>query len=101
MKMKKKIQETKRINKEVDSLTLVDYTGLRLPMVTLYHNPIDFAIEGKDIYVARIFDRDRPTNVCVRYKDKDEARNDARNAGFTQIIPRLRGDDAHIVEAYI
>lgn len=100
-KMRKGRRETARINKEVESLTNVDYSKMRFRMAVLYHNPIDFVSSDRDFYVIRIFDCDRPTNVCARYKSKEAAREDAKNAGFTKIIGRSPQDDIHIVEVYI
>ncbi len=88
-----------QINKQVETLCDVDFSGLRLPMVTIYNKPRDFP----DVYVARVWDGGGPraTNVVRTAPDADSLRKDILAAGFTICFPRSPADDACIVETWV
>jgi len=91
------IEKLKKINRSVESLCDVDFSGLKFPVIVLFNRPLDFP----DGLVARIFELERPTNCVCEYRTVEEAREDAQRVGFTHIIPRSKNDDIHIVESYI
>lgn len=93
----KAVKDLKKINKQVKSLTEVDFSDMKAPIITVYHSPIDFPGQ----IIARVFEMNHPTNVCVLYESMDDARNDAIKAGFQTLIPRSKDDDPHIVETYM
>ena len=82
---------------EVPSLAAVDYSDLRLPLAVIYQNPSDMPGET----VTRIFDTAVPTNAFCRYENTDEAKADAKRAGFTSFIKATAKDDPCIVGTYI
>ena len=92
-------KNTPPINKRVPSLTAVDYSDMKLPMVVVYNSPTDFM--GK--VIARVFEGaiNRPTNVYCEYKTIAKCREDAEAAGFTIFILRDTMDDKNIVGTYM
>ena len=96
-KNRKILDDLRKINRMVNSLTEVDFSDLKAPMITVYFNTIDFP--GK--IVARVFELQLPTNICVLYETMEDARDDAIEAGFQTLIPRSRTDDPNIVETYM
>ena len=94
---KKQIDEYKKINKRVNSLTEVDFSELKIPLITVFHNTVDFPGQ----IVARVFEMNHPTNIYVSYQSMEDARSDAIDAGFQTLIPRSKDDDPHIVETYM
>lgn len=95
--VKKALEAWRRTNREVENMTQVDFSGLKFPLIVLFNSPADFPGQ----IVARVFDTDRPTNIFTRYETLDEAREDAKAAGFSTVVPRCDKDDSAIVESYI
>ena len=85
-------------NKKVDSLTQVDYSEMRLPLVCVYNKPLDF----QDKIIARVWEAclNAATNVYAEYDSLEECRTDIKAAGFNVLFPRSPADDIHIVESY-
>jgi hypothetical protein len=87
-----------KINKEVESLTQVDFSDLIFPMVTVYKRPLDFPND----YIARVFEGEGPfaTNIFIRRKTLGEIRNDIRAAGFNLLFKRAEDDYPTIEETW-
>lgn len=85
-------------NKKVTSMTLVDFSDMKLPMICVYNRPTDFP----DKIIARVWEGsiNKPTYVYAEYETLEECRLDARAAGFCVLIPRDPKDDICIVESY-
>lgn len=54
----------------VDNFKGIDFSGFKMPLITVYRSPIDY--KGK--FVARLFDLNRPTNLIVVKENIDEVR---------------------------
>lgn len=54
-------------DKRAENICEIDFSGLELPFIAVYKSPKDYP--GK--YVARVYDRNRPTDV-VMVKEKYE-----------------------------
>lgn len=87
------------MNKVVESLSQVDFSGLYFPLVTVYERPLDFPND----YVARVWDgkRARPTDTMIKRSTIEEIREDIKNAGFKTVFARAEGDDPHIIETWM
>lgn len=80
-------------------MSQVDFSGLKLPLITIYEKPLDFP----NGFVARVWDGAGPkaTNtVTVRFS-LQEIREDIAAAGFLARFPRAEGDEPHIVETWM
>ncbi len=84
--------------KEVESLSEVDTSGLKQPIICVYRNPKDFP----DKCVARIFDGTKPTNIVITRDTVDEIRLDIARS-FPDKLPfaRWREDHKSVVESWI
>lgn len=87
------------INKMVESMSQVDFSGLKLPLITIYEKPLDFP----NAFVARVWDGEGPkaTNTIIMRFSLEECREDIQAAGFTVKFPRAEGDEPHIVETWM
>lgn len=87
------------MNKKADSLNLVDYSDMKIPMAVVYNKPLDFP----DKVIVRVFEgaTNQPTNVYCEYDTIEECRRDAYAAGFVTRFDRSQSDDIHIVESYM
>lgn len=85
--------------KLVESMKLVDFSDMKLPMVVVYDHPADYP----DAYVARIWEMkgNLPTNTLIKKETLHEIREDIRSVGFMHYIQRAEEDDPVIVEAWI
>jgi hypothetical protein len=77
------------------SFNEIDFGRYRLPIITVYDNPIDF--EGK--CVARLFDCDEATRYCVVSDSIDELLSDIP-LRFSK-IEKMEDDDPNIVAIYV
>ena len=83
---------------EVDSMKEVDLSGLKLPMIAIYQNPDD----DPEMYVARVFDIDRPTNVMMRRACVEDLKREMRvNMPGMVFLHRLPEDVTALVGVYI
>lgn len=87
------------INKKVPSLAMVDYSEMKVPIVVIYDNPLDFP--GK--VIARVWEGaiNRPINVYCEYDTIAKCRKNVQEAGFTVFIPRSSMDNKSIVGTYM
>ena len=83
----------------VESMTLVDFSGLHIPAICVYDHPLDFPqkIVARPLELAT----GQMANFHTEYKTLEECRNDLAAAGFTVIIPRDQKDDRYIVETHL
>lgn len=91
--------EVRKIDtKEVKSFSEVDTRNLKLPIICVYKWPDDYP----DKYVARIFNRTKPTNVIIIRETVEEIREDIIK-NFPDKIPfaRCKEDCKSIVESWI
>lgn len=58
---RKQIDDLKKINKRVNSLTEVDFSEPKVPLITVYYDTVDFPEQ----IVARVFEMNHPTNIYV------------------------------------
>ena len=91
------VEELREISREADSLVNVDYSDLIYPIIVVFEPPVDFP----DDIIARVFNIDNPTDIFVKYETVEDAREDARKAGFQRLIPRSPLDSPYILESYI
>lgn len=91
--------QTPEINQIVESMSQVDFSGLTLPLITIYEKPYDFPT----VFVARVWDGKGPkaTNTLITRDSLQEIREDIEAAGFTIKFPRAEDDDRHIVETWM
>lgn len=87
------------INKMVESMSQVDFSGLKCPMITIYEKPLDFP----NAFIARVWDGNGPkvTNTIIMRFSLQECREDIEAAGFSVKFPRAEGDEPHIVETWM
>lgn len=77
--------------------SMVEVMGAgRLPMFTIYASPSDYP----DMYVARMFDLDKPTATAFASSNVENVRGVMRALGLHQ-KPRDPIDDAVILETWI
>ena len=85
-------------NKKVDSMTLVDFSDMKIPGICVHNHPTDFP----DKIIARVIEAatNGVTNVYAEYETMEDCRKDIAAAGFVIVMPRCPEDDLHIVETY-
>lgn len=85
--------------KLVESMKLVDFSNIKLPLIVVYDHPSDYP----DAYVARVWEAERnlPTNALIKKDTLQEIREDIRSAGFMICISRAPEDHPTIVESWI
>lgn len=79
----------------VECLHDVDMSDIRLPIVAVYEHPSDYP----DLYIARLYDKDKPTNVIM--KDSNLEGIQRRKPNHMVRIVRNVMDDPTIVESWI
>ena len=62
------------INKMVESMSQVDFSDLKCPMITIYEKPLDFP----NAFIARVWDGNGPkvTNTIIMRFSLQECRED-------------------------
>lgn len=93
-------QEQVQVDRVLDHFSRVDITGILLPMIVVYHNPIDYP----DKYVARLHGISggrpiAPTN-CVVVGDSLEEVRAAIPTHMTR-MDRVSADDPVIIEIWL
>lgn len=81
----------------VNSLREVDFTGMKMPIITIYEKPIDYP----DGCIARVFELEKPTNTLIYKRSIEECRADIKSAGFKICVPRSENDVLSVVELWI
>lgn len=96
-KIKPKIIKGEEKNIFIKSFGEVDMSRMRLPAIALYKHPDDMP----DVYVARVFDIDKPTNVvCCKAEEKQLHADIKENTGMI-FIKRGEGDVKSLIGLYI
>ena len=87
------------INKIMESMSQVDFSDLKCPLITIYEKPLDFP----NAFVARVWDGVGPkaTNTIIMRFSLEECREDIQAAGFLVQFPRAEGDEPHVVETWM
>lgn len=85
-------------NKKVESMTLVDFSEMKIPAICVYNHPADFP----DKIIARVIEAatNGVTNVYAEYETLENCRKDIAAAGFDVVMPRSPQDSLCIVETY-
>ncbi|MCI1959685.1 MAG: hypothetical protein LKJ25_08710 [Clostridia bacterium] len=84
------------MNKIVESFLDVDVSNLSFPNITIYFHPDDMPKKA----VARLFEFERPTNICIVKDTIKQCRDDIKKSGFYWVCPRDNKDDSCIVETW-
>lgn len=80
--------------KLIDSFQEVPFQEYKLPIITIYYNPLDYPNQ----YVARVFDLDRPTQYAM-VKDSQKEITDLIPYGLNR-MERQADDQPHVVEVW-
>lgn len=85
-------------NKKVESMTLVNFSEMKIPAICVYNHPEDFP----DKIIARVLEAatNGMTNVYAEYDSLEDCRKDIAAAGFNIVMPRSPEDPLCIVETY-
>lgn len=85
-------------NKKAESMTLVDFSEMKIPAICVYNRPADFP----DKIIARVIECDTigMTNVYAEYDTLEDCQKDIAAAGFNIVVPRSPQDTLCIVETY-
>lgn len=69
-------------DKLVESMTILDFSDMKLPMVVVYDHPADYP----DAYVARVWEMkgNLPTNTFIKMDTLEGIREDIQSAGFME-----------------
>lgn len=79
----------------INSFEEINFNHYQMPIICIFSNPKDY----RGMFVARIFDTDRPTEYIIMRVSLDEIRNEIPN-GFT-LMPRSADDDSTLVETWM
>lgn len=82
-------------SKVIDSFYNVDYSDLKMPIIAVFYNTLDFP----NTFVARLFDLQSPTNLIVVDDTLEGIRSKIPNI-FT-VIPRSKEDHETVVESWL
>jgi len=83
-------------DKTVRNFDAVDLTDLTFPNIVVYYNTLDYP----NVYVARLFDMDKPTNVVI-VKDRFEEIKKSIPRFISNKIERSHNDPKEIVCLYV
>lgn len=84
-------------DRRVTSVKEIDFSGLRVPVITIYESPRDYP----GCMVARVFDVNEPTNVIIVRETLEELKQDIEQNTDLVFIPRCAEDDDVIAGIYI
>ena len=85
------------MQKTVESVKEIDFSGLKVPFIAVYQHPEDFP----EKCVARIYELDRPTDTLMVKGTLEEIEKDIReNTGMT-FIPRGAEDVLSLVGVWM
>ena len=83
--------------KRVESITEVDFSGLKVPFIAVYQRPEDFP----EKCVARIYELDKPTDtILVKYTLKEIEIDIQENTGMV-FMPRKAEDVRSLVGVWM
>ena len=69
--------------------------GYKYPLIMIYEHPEDYP----DCYVARVFNEDKPTNICAIAKTYEELREKWCLSGWA-MVSNHRDDDPSVYEIW-
>lgn len=85
------------MQKRVESVKEIDFSGLKVPFIAVYRHPEDFP----EKYVARVYELDKPTDTLMIKDTLKEIEMDIRkNTGMT-FIPRGTEDVLSLVGVWM
>lgn len=84
-------------DKQVESAYQIDFRGLRMPIIAVYEDTKDYP----GLYVARVWDVNRPTNVIIVKKDLDELQQDIAKHTDMVWLQRRPQDDKVLLGTWI
>ena len=84
-------------DKQVESAYQIDFREMKFPIIAVYQNPEDYP----GMYVARVWEVDRPTNVVIVKKDSDGLQQDIATHTGMAWLPRSPKDHKVLVGTWI
>lgn len=86
------------MKKLINTFAQLDLSSVQMPIIVIYNSPKDYP----GIYVARVWDMDKPTDTFMLKKDLNKMREDIKlNLPNKIRLPRAKNDDNCIVETWI
>ncbi|MDM5205751.1 hypothetical protein [Cytobacillus kochii] len=79
----------------INSFEEINLNQYQMPIICIYSNPKDY----RGMFVARIFDTDKPTKFIIMRVSLDAIRKEIPH-GFT-LMPKSTNDDSALVETWI
>ncbi|NLP50217.1 hypothetical protein [Bacillus sp. RO1] len=79
----------------INSFSEIDMKEYTMPIICIYNSPTDY----KGMFVARLFDVNKPTPVILMRLTLDAIRKEIPES--FSLVPKQAGEDANIVETYI
>lgn len=81
----------------MESIKEVDFSGLRVPFVAVYNSPDDF----RGMYVARVYDLDKPTDTIMLKKTLEEITADIEENTKMVFVSRGKEDVPALVGVWM
>ena len=82
--------------KRVESVTQIDFRGMKMPIIAVYENPKDFP----GMIVARVFEMNYPTDTIMVKSSLTEMQQDISKIGMI-FLPRTKQDDPKLIGTWI
>lgn len=79
----------------ISSFNEIDMKEYTMPIICIYNSPSDY----KGMFVARLFDVNKPTPIILMRITLDAIRNEIPES--FSLVPKQAGEDANIVGTYI
>ncbi len=79
----------------VNSFNEINLSKYKMPIIVIFSSPIDY----QDMYIARVFDVNKPTNYILMRTNLEAIRKEIPKE--FSLIKKSPGDDATIVETWI
>jgi hypothetical protein len=79
----------------VSSFSEINLKDYKMPIICIFSSPTDYP----EMYVARVFDVDKPTNNILMRTNLEAIRSEIPN-GFS-LVQRSSSDDPKVVETWI
>ncbi|WP_339149036.1 MULTISPECIES: hypothetical protein [unclassified Sutcliffiella] len=79
----------------INSFSEINFSKYKMPIIVIFSSPTDY----QDMYIARIFDVNKPTNYILMRTNLEAIRKEIPK-GFS-LIKKSPGDDPTIVETWI
>lgn len=82
--------------KRVESVTQIDFSWMKMPIIAVYENPKDFPGQ----IVARVWEVNRPTDTIIVKSSLEEMQQDISKTGMA-FLPRTKQDDPALIGTWI